>query len=210
MKKRLLTTAFAASLVNAVYGQAIIVGNTYNNSVDSAATSNGLVWTNNLGHMGLYDGFDYDLGITIYGGSSTTSLNLITTILPNPGSSQYTGFDYGTFLPTGLPFEFDVPNVAPGGMAWIKLELWAWQPAAGGGAGGPYTSFETAQAGGALWGEALFQNPTGSLVGSPPIPPQSLYRMPALTLAPEPSTLALGLLGLAALLVSHRRAEGKL
>jgi hypothetical protein len=206
MKKLLLTTALAAGLATCVYGQGIWVLNTSNTNMNTAATSGGLVWTNGP-TVGLFDGLNYNLGIVVLGGSDSTSLSPIATIVPN-GTSTFTGNGPGTFAPAGLPFEYVVPGVTFGTAltAWIEIQAWVREPAAGGGVGGPYSTLAAAQLGGAYWGQVIFQNPVGG-AGSPPLTSQPLSGMPALVLSniPEPSTLALAGLGAAALLAIRRR-----
>src|ERR1035437_5325172 len=136
MKKLLLTTALAAGLAGTVYGQGVILANNQNTSLNSAATSSGLVWTNNNGHVGLFDGVNYNLGLTILGGPNTNSLTPITTYLPT--GISYTGSDAGKFLPIAFVQgnELLVPGVAGGALAWIEIQAWVWEVAAGGGAAG--------------------------------------------------------------------------
>jgi hypothetical protein len=88
-----------------------------------------------------------------------------------------------------------VPGIAAGGQATIVLR--AWEGA----------SFDAARTGGGLWGES---SPiTISLGGTPatgaPLPDAPLAGLQGFTLVPEPSTMALGLLGAAALLYRRRK-----
>lgn len=89
-----------------------------------------------------------------------------------------------------------IGNVAPGATAFIQLRAWE---AAGG------TSYEAAQASGKMFGSSTtLQIVTGG-GGSPPAVPAPLTGLASFTLVPEPSTLALGVLGAAALLLRRRR-----
>jgi len=199
MKKLLFTTVLAAGLAVSVHGQGtIIIGNKNNDSVSTAATANGQVWTNNLGNIGLFDGYNLNLGITVLYGATSSSLSPLCTYL----ESDVTGYDVGKFIGTyASPATWSLSGVSGGATAWIDLQLWA---SAG---GGPYTTFAAAKASGvALWGEALFQNPTGNPGASPPTVPEMLTGMPAVLLVvPEPATFALAGLGLASLLIFRRR-----
>src|ERR1035437_10410343 len=128
MKKLLLTTALAAGLAGTVYGQGVILANNQNTSLNSAATTGGLVWTNNNGHVGLFDGVNYNLGLTILGGSASDSLSPITTYNTINGSTIYTGDSAGPVLPVGFGqgSAFMVPGVAAGALAWIEIPAWVW------------------------------------------------------------------------------------
>ncbi len=89
-------------------------------------------------------------------------------------------------------------NVGVGATAFIQLRAWE---AAGG------TSYEAAQAAGKLFGSsATISVVTGGQPPSgPPLVPAPLTGLASFTLVPEPSTLALGVLGAAALLLRRRR-----
>ncbi len=188
------STLVAAAVAWNASGQGIIFGNMGNTNGDPAATSGGLVWTNSGGSIGLWDGFYDNLGMQILGGSSSSSLSPIALILPDPAHNQYTGWNYGQFLPQQLQADYTVPGVAPGATAWIELQLWWYEQAPSA------ISFAQAQAAGATTWQAIFQNPTGG----PSRPDPMLTGMPALV-SPEPTTLSLGALGLGLMLAIHRR-----
>jgi len=203
MKKLLLTAITVGGIVAYLHGQGTInFGNIENKSLDSAATSNGLVWTNDgKGGIGLWDGMNYNLSAAIYGGPSSDSLTPISTVREDQLAGDYTGYEAGKFWVTFYgPRTLTVPGITPGGTAWIKLELW-WS------AGGPVSpTYDAAKTDGhSFFGEALFQNPTGNPL-PPPTPPTTLTGMPAIVLmVPEPSMFALAGLGLAGLFIFRRR-----
>ena len=100
--------------------------------------------------------------------------------------------------PTGyiIGGKMSIPTVAEGATAFIQLRAWE---AAGG------TSYEAAQAAGKMYGSsATIQISTGGDSLVPPKTPAPLTGLASFTLVPEPSTLALGVLGAAALLLRRR------
>jgi hypothetical protein len=203
MKKLLATMVLWAGLAVTVYGQGIIIQNAANPITStSMATSGGLVWTNNFGNLGLWDGLHYNLGITVFVGATSSSLYPLVTILPDPSIGNYTGSDYGYFTPIGLPRTFDT-ELVPGATAWVELQVWQWEWS-----GGPFNSFAAAEAAGDMVAAVLFQNPTGNPNSIPPTPDQSLTGMPALLFAfiPEPGTIAIAGLGAVLLLAFRRRS----
>jgi len=103
----------------------------------------------------------------------------------------------GYVLATGVDTTRAIPGVTPGGNAVVQIR--AWSAASG-------STYEAAlAAGGAVGSSDTLTLVTGG-GGSPPGPPADLIGLQSfsLTAIPEPSTLALGLLG-AALLVIRRR-----
>lgn len=205
MKKLLIISAATmVAMTASVFGQGtVIFGNSLNTSLDSTATSNGLVWTNDgKGGIGLWDGWNYNLSATLSGGPSTDSLTPLATYLEQNMVGDYTGFGSGQFMCTfNVQRVVTVPGIPAGGTAWLKLELW-WS------AGGPYyPTYEAAKLGGtAFFGEAIWQQDTANPVGPPPEPPGTLTGMPAIVMmVPEPSMFALAGLGLAGLLIFRRR-----
>src|SRR4051812_1039927 len=96
MKNLLFTVALAATLVETVRGQGILIDNTLNINPNPAAPTSGLVWTNVNGQLGLFDGFNNNLGIEIYAGPSADHLSYLGTLYPgDTNGTAYTGFDYG-------------------------------------------------------------------------------------------------------------------
>lgn len=91
-----------------------------------------------------------------------------------------------------------VPGVAEGASVWIQLR--AWEGAAG-------SSYETTLPG----GKTGFSNSINVTLGgpglTPPAPPATLNGLTGFAISgvPEPSTIALGLLGAAGLLIRRRK-----
>jgi hypothetical protein len=88
-----------------------------------------------------------------------------------------------------------IGSVTAGNNAFIQLRAWE---AAGG------TSYEAAQAAGKQFGSSATLTIATGGGGSPPAVPAPLTGLASFTLVPEPSTLALGMLGAAALLLRRR------
>lgn len=87
-----------------------------------------------------------------------------------------------------------IPGVTAGDNGFFQVQAWESK----------YASLAAAQAGGGKWGtSSIFQNPTGGK-GTPPSLPVTISAFKSFTVVPEPSTLALGLIG-ASLLVYRRR-----
>jgi hypothetical protein len=109
------------------------------------------------------------------------------------------------FFGVGQP-ERVLPGFAPGNLPFLQVRLWD-------NAGGTITSYAAAIAAGSQYGSsAVWQLPgpptTGGLGNpgaSPPVPGPALVGMTGLALIPEPSTIALGILGAAALLFRRRK-----
>jgi len=98
------------------------------------------------------------------------------------------------------PVEVAVPGVPPGGSVALSMRI--WETAAG--------SYEAAVAGAFLWGwsnEFIVTGLGGTPAGGPPIPSPGLSGLEGFCVAcPEPSTVALGVLGSAALLLRRRKS----
>jgi hypothetical protein len=71
----------------------------------------------------------------------------------------------------------------------------AWEAAKG-------ASYEAAVAGGGIYGSSL---PVSLALSNPPAAPTDMVGLAAFSLVPEPSTMALGVLGVAALLLRRRQ-----
>jgi len=188
MKKLLITTLVATAAAAGVYAQGTIAVDNLNNSNPSTtATSGGLIFNQD---GTLYTG---TFSIEVLGGASAASLTPIVTLVGSQGGTISGG--------PGLFFDssggtYTVPGVAGSGTATLEVEAW----------GGNFTSLAAAQAGGGAWDITTpFQNATGG-GGIPPATPVDLVGMPAVVLStPEPSTIALGGLGAAALMMFRRR-----
>lgn len=175
MKKLLLSATLVMGLAARIYGQGIVIDNTLNNNVNPAAASDGLVWTNVIGQLGYFDGWDFDLGIEVYAGASSNNLTHLATLYPgDTNGTVYTGYGYGYLQswPTGTVYD---TGVTPGAMAWVELKMWWWQI-------GTYSTYNDALSNQVPVCDILFQNPTGNSNASPAIGPQTLTGMPAATL----------------------------
>jgi hypothetical protein len=89
-----------------------------------------------------------------------------------------------------------IPGIAAGATAVIQMR--AWDSAAG-------ATYDAARAAGGKWGQSGLLNITLGGAGSPPSLPALLTGLGSFTLVPEPSTFALGAIGLAALLLRRRK-----
>jgi hypothetical protein len=89
-----------------------------------------------------------------------------------------------------------IPFAAPGGPVTVQLRAWF----------GPAASYEAA---GPNVGKSVLLNlsVTGNPLGQPPTVPVELTGLSGFMLVPEPSSLALGALGAAALLFSRRKRK---
>lgn len=185
MKKLLLTTLVATVAAAGVYAQGTIaVDNLANGNTSSTATSGGLVF---LGSS-LYSGA---LSIEVLGGASAASLTPIVTLTSANVISGGPGLFFDASGGT-----YSVPGVALNGTATLEVEAWT----------GNFATYAAAVSGGGAYGStAPFANATGG-GGIPPATPVDLVGMPAVILnTPEPSTIALGGLGAAALMFFRRR-----
>jgi hypothetical protein len=192
MKKLILTSLVATTATVGALAQGTIAADNLNNSSSSlSAASGGLFFSSGT----LYSG---PLNITILGGASASSLSPVTTLLSSDFANAGAGL-YFDLSGQGYP----VPGVALNGNATLEIEAWT----------GNFSTYAAASAFGA--GDSIatvtFQNATGggSVGGAPPNLPVDLVGMPAVNLlpvtTPEPSTIALGGLGAAALLLFRRR-----
>lgn len=201
MKKLMLTVAAVAGMAVGVQAQGILLDNTLNSNPSSAATSGGLVWINNGVTTTLFDGFNYNLGLTVLAGNSSGSLAALAngTVYPGLNGTVYTGNDIGKFQ-QNPSVTFDT-GVGQAGSAWVQIEAWTFDTP---GASGSHT-YAGATGAGDYRGTVTFQNNTSK--ASPPVPDQPLTGMPALILSqvPEPATFAIVGLGLGSLLLFRRR-----
>jgi len=194
MKKQILATLLAGVAATGVYAQGTInLDNLNNGNSSPTATSGGMVFTTVGGNTVLENN---DFSVELLGGASAGSLTPIVTLLTSNGTATgISGAGPGLMLdPSGATYA--VPGVALSGTA--TLELMAWE--------GNFTSYAAAAAASANVADVVFTNPTGG-GGSPAALPNDLTGMPALVLkpTPEPSTIALGGLGAAALMLFRRR-----
>ena len=135
-------------------------------------------------------------GVTVgifYQGTQLATALLGTTVASSPFFFTPTTQDVVIKDAAGTP-------LAPGSTP--QLTIRAWQTSAG--------SFDAAKAGAGQYGEWTFTSPPISGAGSPPSLPPTLTGWgpvdgAGLELVPEPSTIALGVLGVGALIVARRR-----
>lgn len=95
----------------------------------------------------------------------------------------------------GSPNPATIASIVPGGTG--VAQLYAWES--------KYATYADAMNGGGKYGKSeLFAVTTGGQ-GSPPAVPGNLTNFKSFSLIPEPSTIALGLLGAASLLFFRRK-----
>lgn len=182
MKRTLLTATLLAGLAasTSVFGQGTIL-------LDNSG--GGMIYVGAGTGTPLAVDVNAQLWGGIVGSGATTELKSIT----GAGAAGIT-VDLGRISdPSGSPIA--VPGVALGGTAELRLLLWLGNSANYAGA------TEKADSG-------VFTNPTGG-DGSPPSLPKTLTGLPEMHITsaviPEPSTLALAGLGVAALFAFRRR-----
>jgi hypothetical protein len=151
----------------------------------------------------------YEAPITDAAGAALTGADYWVQLYAGPvGGSLAAIATPANFLPAGAGLDgmynagaVTVDTVAPGVEATVVIKAWE---AAGGG------SFEEAQAGGFAYGESSPFNLITGGSGEPPSLPTPLgtasdQRFQTFSLIPEPSTMALGILGAFALLLRRRK-----
>jgi len=118
----------------------------------------------------------------------------------------------GSFQPIGAPTKFLLNGIANGGSVTVPaaaisggvatLQMRAWEASTAGTAG----TYEAAIGAGKKYGfsESFTVSPTVTPAGSPEGIPANLGNLKSFSLIPEPSTIALGLIGVAALLLRRR------
>jgi hypothetical protein len=129
-----------------------------------------------------------DFWVQMYAGASPTSLAPVGAAI-----NFQTGAAAGLFRDTAARV---VPTVTPGADAIVQIAAWE---ASGG------STLEAAMAAGKKWGKSdPFTVKTGG-DGQPPALPGNMTNFKGFSLIPEPSTIALGLLGAASLLFFRRK-----
>jgi len=171
------------------FGQGEVVFDNFNSiSLDPMATSRGLFWISTAGSPVL---INQDFNAALYGGTDSSNLQLLTTVLLSNGTGIHDNPQPGYFRePSGDSY------VIPGALnnAYVQVQAWV----------GNYNSYGAAVAAGVPAAQSpIFVNP----VGLAPGPAQDLIAMPGMVLSvPEPPTFALfGLGGLCVLLLCRRR-----
>jgi len=87
-----------------------------------------------------------------------------------------------------------LPGITPNTQVWLQVR--AWDSTFG-------ATYDIAKAAGGVWGDSnVFTAIAGG--GSPPVAPANMTGLTSFTLVPEPSTIALGILGAVALLLRRR------
>lgn len=118
----------------------------------------------------------------------------------------------GSFTPVGSPTPFLANGFVNGGTVTVPanaivggqvtLQMRAWEATTAGVAG----TYEAAAGAGKKFGQsATFTAAPGNPLSDPPGTPANLVGLTSFSLIPEPSTIALGLIGAAALLLRRRK-----
>jgi hypothetical protein len=198
MKKLVLAVIAVVALSVNVFAQGVqITLDNLNGAGGRTATANGLFFNGN--GTAVTSG---TINLTVLGGADAGSLQPVAN-LTGLNALFYSGVP-GVFLDPQFG-TYNVPGVANGGTATLRLLAWRGGAAA-------YSAAATTDQFYAWSGSAevtgssfTFTQATGG-GGTPPGPPKSLDGMPAMVLqVPEPSTMALAGLGAAAMLIFRRR-----
>jgi len=183
MKKLLI--ALAVALVTAAsYGQgttgAVVLGN-LGGGVNAPVM---------LGDTGHGPGPDYSAQLFLQSGTTLTPLTPPTTFRPAGVGAQAIADRYLVTVPIDV-----IPGTTPGGSASFVLR--AWKTSLG--------TFDAAKASGANFGESA--PVTVASLGGGTLPQANLVGLAGFTVltTPEPSILALGVLGASALLLRRRK-----
>jgi len=90
-----------------------------------------------------------------------------------------------------------LPGIAAGSEVWLQVK--AWDSTFG-------ATYDIAKAAGGLWGDStVFRVPVTGGGGLPPGPAAAMLQLQSFSLVPEPSTIALGILGAVTLLFRRRK-----
>lgn len=180
MRKLLIVTACLASVVGALAQGTVTFASTGAQVFYAPAFNGGVAVPTSAGFsVGLYE--------AAAGTTDPTLLTLIKTTTIFPTAGRFNG---------GL---ITLASVAPGNSAVFDVRAWS----------GGFASYEAAKASGNpadyIGTSGLFTSATGG-VGSPPTGPV-LLTFPNIQVSPvpEPSTIALGLLGVGVLLIRRRK-----
>jgi len=138
-------------------------------------------------------GFSAELWVNL-GGSLTAVPGSITPFRTGAAAGAFVAIDPLT-----------VAGVAPGAAASFVVRAWA-------NGGGAFATYDAARTGGQLYGESLSFTSLPLGGGSPPAAepnivgnPLAANNLQPFSLVPEPSTIALGLIGAFALLLRRRK-----
>ncbi len=125
---------------------------------------------------------------------SATETGSFTPVSVAPAAFR-TGTGAGYWNP-GTSATRDLTGIAPGATAWLQVRVWNLSA---------YPTYEAALGAGADRGlSGVFSVTTGGAT-TPPSVPAAMIGLTSFSLVPEPSTIALGVLGVAGLLFIRRR-----
>jgi hypothetical protein len=121
-------------------------------------------------------------------------------------AQAYVGLDEASLAPVGVAVPFRTGaaagyisaatiNTTIAANTAVVIQMRAWEAAKG-------ASYEAAVAGGGIYGKS---NVVPVTLTDAPAPPADLVGLQSFALVPEPSTMALGVLGIAALLLRRRQ-----
>ncbi len=195
MKKALaLLTLLAGISVGYSQGQVTFLNSATSFSTTATTAANGhtdrlVYWTDNVTPL---TGTNWvaQLYYAPGAGQAEGSLHIISGDTPTSFRASTTSSP-GVWQNVGASKIF--PDVAQGGTATLQVRVWD---------GSLFSSYSAATSGGGITGKSITFNYTA------PVPPATSTGMEGLqsfTLAPEPSTIALGVLGAASLLIVRRR-----
>jgi hypothetical protein len=179
--KKLLVTLAAVLISASAFAQGTIVFNNRNLTAPAGGTYNAPITGNTVGATAQL------FLVTGAAGSETyTPLTPVNTFRAAPNNAFLTG-----------PVQVEVPGQPPG-TTGVRFVVRAWQGA----------SYDTATERGQSAIITVTQPLGGTPTGAPPITPPDLggaQGLQSFPVVPEPSTIALGLLGAAALLYRRRK-----
>jgi len=185
MKKFLLTISLVAVTV-AGFAQGTI---NFNNRVTDP--NNGQLVVDapvfNVGGVTKLSGTTFQA--MLYAGAQTTDATSLSAVGTSIGFRTGSGAGY---FQTGVTYDRTIASVAPGATATLQMRVWDTTTGA---------TWETASIRGA---SGLINIVTGG-AGSPPSLPANMIGLQSFSLVPEPSTIALGVLGMAGLVFIRRR-----
>jgi hypothetical protein len=168
-------------------GDAPTAGQSYNTSPGSATYGAGTA---------LGAGYSVQL---LAGTSVGTLAPVGTAVTTWYTGSQTTAFG-GYYKITPANGVVTIPGVAVGGTATVELAAWNNE-------GGTVLSLAAAQLAGDPWGVSMSATtaPLGGGIATPPFLPASIESFSLISAAPEPSTIALGVIGASTLLFRRRK-----
>jgi len=188
------TVIFLTATAIRSFGQGqLVFDNLSNGSTNTTATSSGVFWISTGGTPVL---ISQDFNAALYGGTDSSNLALLKTVLLSNGTGVGDSPFPGYFRePSGEVYTIQGALTS----AFFQVEAWT----------GSFNTYAAAvNAGAAAAKSPIFVNP----IDIPPGTPQDLVGMPAIVLSvPEPSTLALvGLGGVCALVFLPRHRNNRL